>query len=231
MLLQAHHIGLWDRMTNGARCAALLAGLCACAAEVQQFEPTLHRHICSGEQVGIRWKVAGSATLMAKPPVTGLANGPVPDEGVVTIIPTVTTQIDLYVTRFLGRSTTRTQEIEVKGSGETEHVTASLGGADAMAGCKSGQLWATAQVKRFSPNVLVERVSSYPGDPRTYQVEHAGVTTSVVPGTPSAAFTGKPINGPWAFRITLEPGQACDDPSIPNNLVVDVATQCQAGET
>lgn len=227
----AHHVGFWARMTKVALWAAMLAGVSACAAQVQQFEPTSHRHVCPGEQVGLHWKVAGSATLMARPPVAGLSNGPVADEGAVTILPAVTTQIDLHVTRFLGKSTTRTQEIEVKGQGETEHVTASLGDADAAAGCKNGQLWATANVKRFSPNVLVEKVTSYPGDSRTYQVEHAGVTTSVVPGTPNAAFTGKPINGPWTFTITLDPGQACDDPSIPNNLVVDVSNQCQSGET
>jgi hypothetical protein len=160
-----------------------------------------------------------------------LTNGPVHDTGTVTIKPAVATRLDLHVTRFLGHPTTRSQDIEVKANSDRpELVAASLGDQDATPGCTSGRLWATAHVKRFAQTLKVVAVTSHPGDNRAYDVDHAGAHATVNPGESSSAFADRPIDGDWKFSVTLSPGQQCDDPAIPNTLVVDVLTQCQGAQ-
>jgi hypothetical protein len=207
--------------------AAVSSALLACTPGVKQFETT-PRHTCAGDAVRVRWSVVGSATLAATPPAPGLTNGPVADSGEATIRPAVPTKLDLRVTRFLGHPTTRTQEVEVKAANDrAEFVTASLGDQDAAPGCSGGRLWATAHVKRFAQTLTVVTVASHAGDDRTYDVEHAGMHAAIGPNQPSSAFAGVPIDGDWKLSVPLNPGQQCDDPAIPNTVVVDVFTQCQ----
>jgi len=210
--------------------AALCTAAClvtACSAHVNEFlaEP---RHICPGQSVEVKWSVNGSATLTATPEVSGIKNGEVSDEGHAVIAPAAPTEVVLHVTRFLGSPTGATQKIEVKEAGtKAEVLTASMGDPAASPGCEGGKAWATVHVKRFATDLKVGTVSAHEGDPRTYDVEHEGVRGTIAPGTPSSAFAGKPVAGDWVLTARLDPTQLCHTPAIQNNVVVDVATQCQ----
>ena len=209
----------------GAACATL-----SCNAQVKEFTAA-PRHICAGERVALHWSVVGSAVLVARPPSAGVADGPVADEGSATISPTTTTSVDLRVTRFLGSPTTSTQEIVVKTPDDkAEWLTASVGDPNAAPGCAGDKVWATVHANRFAADVKVAPVSAHAGARRTYEVPHAGVRSPVAPGAPSTAFAGLPIGGDWLLTATLDPSQRCGTPGVPSNVVVDVVTQCAAGE-
>jgi hypothetical protein len=208
-------------------CVAACCLTVACSAHVNDFsaEP---RHICPGQRVEVKWSVSGSATLTATPAVSGIENGAVPDDGHAVIAPTAPTEVVLSVTRFLGSPTGATQKIEVKEPGaKPELLTASMGDPAASPGCDGGKAWATVHVKRFASDIKVATVSAHAGDPRTYDVEHEGVHGTIAPGTPSKAFEGKPIAGDWLLTARLEAGQVCHTPTIQNNVLIDVAAQCE----
>jgi hypothetical protein len=202
-------------------CAALCV-LAGCYSKVNTFEVN-PRHICPGRQIEVRWDVTGSATLTATPPVDGITNGPVADEGRLLISPKQQTAIVVDVTRFLGKPSGATKMVELP---KLEPLTASVGDKNASPGCGDGKVWATVHVKRFAPDILVGTVSAHEGDTRTYEVEHDGLRATVAPGTPSSAFVGRAVAGDWLLRADLQPGQVCGTPTIPNNVVVDVDTNC-----
>src|SRR5215469_10506180 len=89
----------------------------ACSAQIKSFS-VVPRHICRGERAEVRWDVLGSPSLEATPPNSGITDGPVASEGHATIAPAATTQLRLHVARFMGSSTTSTQEIEVVADGQ-----------------------------------------------------------------------------------------------------------------
>jgi hypothetical protein len=208
-------------------CIAALGALSACTAVVNDFSAT-PRHICAGERVTLHWSVTGSATLEAAPPVPGFTNGPVDHEGTTTLSPSATTTVGLHVTRFLGSPTTSRQVIVVEpANAKPEALAASIGDPAASPGCKDGKLWATVHAKRFAQSVAT--VSAHPGDALTYEVRHLDRSGTIGPGATSSAFAGTPIDGDWLLIATLDPSVPCDSPNLPNNLVVDVVAQCDAG--
>jgi len=199
----------------------------ACSAQIKSFS-VVPRHICRGERAEVRWDVLGSPSLEATPPNSGITDGPVASEGHATIAPAATTQLRLHVARFMGSSTTSTQEIEVVADGqESEVMIASLSDAKASPGCGDGKVWATIHAERFANNVRVATVASHPSDNRIYEVMHSGVSAEISPDKPSTRFAGTPVAGDWALRVPLAADQTCE--TIPHNLVIDITLQC-AGE-
>jgi hypothetical protein len=202
--------------------------IAACNARVDQFTASAH-YVCPGQQVQIGWRVTGSGTMKSVPPVASLPDGPVDDEGQATVTPTMTTNVELHVTRFLGHPTSSTQELRVLGGSPTpEPLTVSL--ADPSAGCGDGKVWATVHPQHLSNDLKVATVSSHPGDSRTYDVAHAGVHAAVSPGTGATQFAGMPIMGDWVLTSPLAARESCGTPTLPRSLVVDVFTQCVPGE-
>jgi hypothetical protein len=205
-------------------CAAvsILAG---CSAEVKAFS-VVPRHICAGEPVDVRWSVSGAPVIAVVPPTAALPDGPVSKEGHATIAPATNTRVELDVTRPFGNRTTSVQEVLVTAA-TTEPLTASLGDPAAQPGCKGGRVWATVHAKRFSSGVKVATVASHPGDDRTYQVEHAGIRATVVPGAAASDFAGTPLAGDWLLTAAIRQGETCA--TVPRVLVIDVLTRCQEG--
>ena len=208
--------------------ASALFGV-ACDASVDRFTASAHS-VCPGQPVQIAWRVTGSATVTSKPPLAALPDGPVDEQGHVTVAPTTTTNIELSVTRRLGRPTASTQELAVRGaSSAPEPLAVSL--ADPSAGCGDGKVWATVHARRFSRTLAAAAVSSHAGDGRTYDVTHAGVTATVSPGVTARQFAGMAILGDWVLTSPLAAGEACGTPTLPRSLVVDVFTQCVPEES
>ena len=87
-------------------------------------------------------------------------------------------------------------------------------------------MWATVHAKRFAGDLKAVRVSSHPEDVHTYEIDHAGVHATLVPGATLPDFAATPIEGDWVLRLLLLPGEICGTTTLPRNLVVDVYTQC-----
>ena len=211
-----------------ARSLLLAVSFAACNASVDQFTASAH-YMCPEQQVQLAWRVTGSGTMKSVPPLASLPDGPVDDQGQVTVAPMASTSVELHVTRFLGHPTSSTQELRVLGASPTpEPMAVSL--ADPSAGCGNGNVWATVHAQRFSNDLKVATASSHAGDGRTYTVAHAGVQATVSPGALSTQFAGLPILGDWVLTSPLAAGEVCGTPTLPRSLVVDVFTQCVPGE-
>ena len=209
------------------RALALLWLLTGCDAKVKAFTAS-PRHVCPGERVELSWSVTGSATMTVTPSLPGAPNGPVPDDGNATIAPVASTRAQLYVKRFLGAPASSIQDVDVNTARGTERLAASLGDPSAQPGCESGnRVWATVHARNFAAAIKVGSVAAHPGDPRTYDVQHANLKVRVSPGAVSTQLAGVPIQGDWLLSATLAPGETCD--KVPNGLVVDVFTQCVPG--
>jgi hypothetical protein len=217
-------------MRRWVRVAALVGvgtGLIGCSARVDQFDASLH-YTCPGQEVQLTWRVAGSATMKAVPPVGSLTPGSVSDEGHITIAPLQTTNVELHVTRFLGDPTSSTQEIRVQtDAGAPTPIGAPLN--DPTADCTNGKLSVTAKTKAFAETVRVASVSAYPGERHTYVLRHADVEDTLVPGAVSTKFNGVPVGGDWQITTQLLADEECRSPKLPANLTVDVVMQCDPG--
>jgi hypothetical protein len=214
-------MGQW----RGIALLALGLWMTACAdALVEQFDASLH-YVCPGQPVQLWWRVSGSATIEATPPLAGLANGPVEDKGHATIAPVKTTDVALHVTRFLGHPTSSTQTIRVQDdAGAPKPITASL--ADPGSECDAGAIRATAKAFHFADNLKVATVEPLPGDRRNYVVAHAGIQTTLAPGRVDTHFGGLPVAGDWLITTPLQPGEVCGTPTLPHNLAINVTAQC-----
>jgi hypothetical protein len=195
-----------------------------CAPQIVAFDASLHR-VCPGMPVEIAWKVKGDATLTASPPLPNLSSANVGSSGKMTLTPTATTTVELRATRRLGKPTSSLQQITVLGPPKAEPLIVSV--ADPSAGCQGDRIWGTVHASHFGPNVKVGMVTLHPGDGRSYEVEHGGISASVSPGVPASAFVGTVITGDWVLSSPLRPGERCGTPSLPRNLVVDVYAQCE----
>jgi hypothetical protein len=213
------------RLMRAAALVGFGTGLFACSgARVDQFDASLH-HICPGQQVEVTWRLTGSATIDAVPPVDHITPGPVNDEGHVSVFPLQTTNIKLHVTRFLGGSTSSTQKIIVQAdAGEPTPIGASL--SDPTADCTNGKLSVTAKTKAFADTVKVASVAAFPGERHTYVLTHAAVEDTLAPGAISTKFNGLPVGGDWQITTQLLAGEACKPPKLPANLAIDVVMQC-----
>ena len=203
---------------------ALSLSLSACGAHIESFSASSH-YICAGQPVELAWKVTGTATMTATPPLASLAGGQVASEGQMTVAPNASTQIELHATRWLGNPTSSIQTINViPGQPKAEPLAVSL--ADSSAGCGGGRVWATVHAQRFTTNVKVSVVATHAGDSRTYDVQHGGARATLTPGTTAATFAGQPIVGDWVLSSPLLPGEACGTAALPHSLVVDAYAQC-----
>jgi hypothetical protein len=203
---------------------AMAVVLTACNAQVKEFS-VVPRHICMGEKVELQWDVVGSASVIVTPPNADLPNGTLPSSGHATISPSTKTFVALHVTHMLGQPTTSIQEIEVRAPSEKpEILVASMGDVKARPGCGGGKVWATVHAERFAGDVKVATVAAHQGDVRIYEVDHAGLHSTVAPGIMTTAFAGTAISGDWVLTVPLSNGQTCA--TIPHNLVVDVTTKC-----
>jgi hypothetical protein len=209
---------------RGPVAAALSLWLAACSAHVESFSASPHT-ICAGQPVALAWKVTGTASLTATPPLASLVGGQVAGEGQMMVAPNASTEIMLQARRWLGKPEASVQTINViTQQPKAEPLTVSL--ADPSAGCEGGSVWATVHAQRFASAVKVSIVAAHAGDSRTYAVQHGGARATLTPGTTAAAFAGQPIVGDWVLSSPLLPGEACGTSALPRILVVDVYAQC-----
>ena len=202
---------------KGALVACVLAGGCA---KITTFE-ALPRYACAGEEVVLTWQIVGDAELTVEPQ-TPLDK----QDGKAVIRPRANTRVVLVADRWFDSSKPAVQEITVT-LADAKLVTAPVGDDGT---CENGVLRVPVKVSQFSENVKVARVSSASDDRHSYVVEHAGRSGSVSPAAASEAFAGTQLNGDWVLAATLLPSEQCQTPTLPRNLVVQVATQCSGGQ-
>lgn len=210
---------------------AVAAGGMGCPRpKVTTLEAT-PRHICPGDRVKLVWEFDGSGTMTITPPIAQAPAGRVADHGAVDIRPTAKTTVDLQVTRPGREPMDRRLDIEIARS---ETLAASI--ADSSAACRDGAVISTAHIKNFAPDLTVLEVDAPPSHARVgYDITrvdertHQPVTAHVAPGAPTTRFTGLPLAGDWIISSPLAPGEACDPPQLPANLIVIAYTQCAGG--
>ena len=190
-------VSRWRVPVGRAAALVFLLLLAACNAHVDSFSASSHT-ICAGQPVQLVWKVTGNATMTATPPLAPLAGGQVASEGQMTVAPSASTEILLQARRWLGKSESSVQTINViPGQPKVEPLVVSL--ADSSAGCASGRVWATVHALRFTTDVKVSVVATHAGDSRTYDVQHGGASATLTPGMTVATFAGQPIVGDWVL--------------------------------
>jgi hypothetical protein len=189
------------------------------------------RHVCPGDPVELVWAFDGSGTMTVTPSIAQAPAGRVGDHGKAVIRPTANTAVELHVTRWGGEPAGGRLDIEIS-RGET--LAASL--ADSSAACQGGVITSTAHVQNFAPEITVLELDVPPSHARAgYDVSHVDprthepVMAHVTPGVPATRFAGQPINGDWIISSPLAPGEACDSPGLPGNLIVIAYTQCAGG--
>lgn len=219
------------RVVRVSAWVAVAAGGTGCPnAKITRLDAT-PRHVCPGDPVELAWAFDGSGTMMVTPPDAPAPAGRVDDHGEAVIHPTVPTTVDLRVTRWGGEPAGGRLDIEMA-QGET--LAASL--ADPSATCHDGVVTSTAHLRNFAPDLTVRKVGAPPSHARTgYDVTHLDershepVTAHVAPGAPATRFTGLPLAGDWIISSPLAPGESCDSPRLPANLIVVAYTQCAGG--
>lgn len=212
---------------------AIAAGGLGCPnAKITRLDAT-PRHVCPGGSVELAWAFDGNGTMTVTPLIAHGPAGSVDGHGTAVIRPTVNTAVDLQVTRWGGEPAGGRLDIEIdRPRGET--LAASLARPDAA--CHDGVVTSTAHVENFAADVTVFELGVPPNHARAdYDITHADarthqlVTAHVAPGAPATRFTGQPINGDWIISSPLAPGEACDSPGLPGNLIVIAYTQCAGG--
>lgn len=225
-------IARWTPRIVGVGAWVAIAGSAACLhnAKIIRLDAT-PRHVCPGDPVEIAWEFDGTGTMTITPPIAQAPAGRVGDRGTAVIRPTTHTAVDLKVTRWGGEPAGGRIDIEV---GRAETLAASL--ADPDAACHDGVVSSTAHVKNFAAELTVLEIAAPPVDARAgYDVTHVDarthqpVTAHVAPGAPATRFAGQPIDGDWIISSRLAPGQTCDSPGLPGNLIVIASTQCAGG--
>jgi hypothetical protein len=196
-------------------------------AKITRFDAT-PRHVCPGDRVELVWDVIGSGAMTVTPATPHAPSGHVADSGTAVIHPMARTTAELQVTRTGGEPTGARVDIEMS-QGET--MAASI--ADPSAACRDGTVSSTAHIKNFASDLTVAVVAAQSGDRRAgYDVTHVDerthqpVTAHVSPTSPTTRFDGVPIVGDWIISSQLSPGESCDSPRLPNNLVVVAYTKC-----
>jgi hypothetical protein len=210
---------------------AVAAGGTGCpSAKITKLEAT-PRHVCPGDPVELAWAFDGSGTMTVTPPIAQAPSGRVDDHGTAVIHPTANTTIGLQVTRWGGEPAGGRLDIEIS-RGET--LTASI--ADPSAACRDGVVTSTAHITNFAPDLTVLELDVPRSDTRAgYDVTridertHRPVTAHVAPGSASSRFAGLPIAGDWILSSPLAPGESCDPPRLPGNLIVVAYMQCAGG--
>lgn len=210
---------------------AIAAGGLGCPnAKITRLDAT-PRHVCPGDPVEIAWAFDGAGTMTITPPTAQAPAGRVGNRGTAVLRPTTDTAVDLQVTRRGGEPAGGRLDIELARS---ETLAASL--ADESAACHDGVVTSTAHVKNFAADLTVLELDVPPSHARAgYDITHVDartrepVTAHVAPGAPGTRFAGQPINGDWIISSPLAPGEACDSPGLPGNLIVIAYTQCAGG--
>lgn len=212
-------ISAWVAIANG--------GMACHNAKITWLDAT-PRHVCPGDPVELAWAFDGSGTMTVTPTSAQAPAGRVGDHGKALFRPTVNTAVELQVTRWGGEPAGGRLDIEIA-RGET--LAASL--ADRSAACHGGVITSTAHVQNFAPELTVLELDVPPSHARAgYDVSHVDprthepVMAHVTPGAPATGFAGQPINGDWIISSPLAPGEACDSPGLPGNLIVIAYTQC-----
>jgi hypothetical protein len=199
-------------------CLALAVGGCAPTIDSFRAEPNV---ICRGSTVRLSWVASTGGQLSSRPPTGALGN--VPKEGSVDVSPEKPTTFRLDVSSLFGRAS-HEAGVDVR---DVPSVPKQIGQsvADPSAGCDTASVWVTDNVPAdfWDPQLRVGTVAS--SDSRSYHVEHGGKVGDVNPSTPSTAFAGLPVAGPWKLTTPLLPGEACGK-NVPRNLVVDVYATC-----
>lgn len=214
-------VGAWVAIASGTGCPN---------AKITRLDAT-PRHVCPGDQVELAWAFDGSGTMTVTPPIAQAPAGHVGDHGEAVIRPTTNTAVNLQVTRWGGEPAGGRLDIEIA---RAESLAASL--ADPGAACHDGVVTSTVHVKNFATGLTVLELEAPSSHARAgYDVTHVDarthqpVTAHVAPGAPATRFAGQPINGDWIISSPLAPGEACDSPGLPGNLIVTAYTQCGRG--
>jgi hypothetical protein len=216
-------------MATVAGAVIAVAGACG-NAKITRFDAA-PRHVCPGDPVQLAWAFQGSGTMTIAPAIAHGPSGRVDRDGKAVIRPVTRTTVGLDVTRTGGESTGMRLDIEMA---QGEAVAASI--ADPGAACRDGRVVSTAHVRNFASDLAVSVIGVRPGDARAgYDVTHVdprthqAVTAHVAPGSPTPRFSGMPLVGDWILSSPLSPGESCDPPRLPSNLIVVAYTHCGGG--
>ncbi len=199
-------------------CLASAVGGCAPTIESLRVEPNV---ICRGSTVHLSWAASTGGRLSSRPLINTL--GRVPKEGSLDVSPETTTTFRLDVSSLFSHKSDEVSVDVHDVPSAPKQIGQSV--ADPSAGCDTTSVWVTDNVPAdfWDPQLRVGSVASK--DSRSYHIEHDGTVGDVTPGTPSTAFAGLPVAGPWKLTTPLLPGEACGR-NVPRNLVVEVSATC-----
>jgi hypothetical protein len=180
--------------------------------------------VCAGRTVRLSWDGSREGEITADPPDAGI--GDVAATGSKTVRPKVTTTWRFRVSTLLGHATSEASVKVLSAPEKPEKIGASVADEDANAGCSPHALWVTANVPpdAWDSRLRVNTVAS--GDGREYLVKHSATSARIESGAPSDSFRDQPIAGAWRLESPLRRGEACNTPSLPRSLAIDVTFVC-----
>jgi len=210
-----------------SRSAIVLLLLCACCKPaIYSFEAKPNMS-CPGARFMLSWNASKTGTVSAKPNAFEFEVPERKGEKSLTT-PDVTTRYRFHIANIWGEDN---REVDVRVP-ESKPVPVGQSIADDSARCVDGKLsvMAKAPPPLWQSNLVVAQLTTLPGDPHTYHLEHAGKTADLAPGATSNAFAGTLVAGDWLLSIKLEGEEHCmadDAPAkVPLNLGVNVITAC-----
>ena len=210
-----------------SRSATVLLLLCAsCKPAIYSFEAKPNMS-CPGTPFTLSWNASKTGTVTAKPYALDFEVPERTGEKRVTT-PDGTTRYHFHVENIWGEDN---REVDVRVP-VSKPVPVGQSIVDDSARCTDGKLSVTAKAPPplWQSNLVVAQLTTLPGDPHTYHLEHAGKTADVAPGDTSSAFAGTLVAGDWLLSITLNSEEHCMAPdapaNVPLNLGVNLTTAC-----